>query len=101
MKRALAAVLIVALGAWSRAQNGDDPAHSRAESEKTPATRKSGIPMERPIAGNTEIIPVLPMAVTSETPKMIANDDLGRLTATGADLGMAGCYDAPPKGESP
>ncbi len=59
------------------------------------------MPMERPIAGNTEIIPVLPMAVTRETPKMIANDDLGRLTATGADLGMAGCYDAPPVGESP
>jgi hypothetical protein len=36
------------------------------------------MPMERPIAGNTEIIPVLPIAVTIETAKMMANVDRGR-----------------------
>ena len=30
------------------------------------------------MAGSTEIIPVFPMAVTMETAKMIAKEDLGR-----------------------
>jgi len=36
------------------------------------------MPMERPMAGSTEIMPVLPMAVTMETAKMMANVDRGR-----------------------
>ena len=38
----------------------------------------SGIPIDRPMAGSTEIIPVFPMAVTMETAKMIAKEDRGR-----------------------
>ena len=60
------------------AQNGDEPAHSSADSEKIPETMKSGMPIERPIAGSTEISPVLPIAVAAETAKMIAKDRRGR-----------------------
>lgn len=48
------------------------------------------MPIERPIAGSTEIIPVFPIAVTSETPKMMANVFLGRPSCSSADLGMEG-----------
>jgi hypothetical protein len=41
--------------------------------------------MDRPMAGKTEISPVLPMAVASETPKMIANDRLGSTTGKGEE----------------
>ena len=34
--------------------------------------------MDRPIAGKTEIIPVLPMAVAKDTPKMMAKVERGR-----------------------
>ena len=57
---------------------GDEKAHSRADRENTAATIGSGMPMERPMAGSTEIMPVLPMAVTMETAKMMANVDRGR-----------------------
>src|SRR3990167_5869512 len=70
------------------AHQGEENAHNSAESEKIAATMGSGMPIDRPMAGRTEIIPVLPMAVTSETPKMIANDPLGRPSTAGADLGM-------------
>jgi hypothetical protein len=36
------------------------------------------MPIDRPIAGSTEIIPVFPMAVTMETAKMIAKEDRGK-----------------------
>src|SRR5436190_23866701 len=45
------------------------------------------MPIERPIAGSTEIRPVLPMAVAIETPKMIAKARFWRPSA-GAALGM-------------
>jgi hypothetical protein len=41
------------------------------------ATMASGMPMERPIAGSTEIMPVFPMAVTIETAKMMAKVERG------------------------
>jgi hypothetical protein len=59
------------------AQKGEEKAQSRADSEKTAATIGSGIPIDRPMAGSTEIIPVFPMAVTMETAKMIAKEDRG------------------------
>ena len=61
-----------------RAQKGEEKAQSRADSEKTAATIGSGMPIERPMAGRTEIIPVLPMAVTMETAKMMAKVARGR-----------------------
>jgi len=60
------------------AQPGDENAQSSAESEKIAETMTSGIPIERPIAGSTEISPVLPIAVAIETPKMMAKDRRGK-----------------------
>jgi hypothetical protein len=57
-----------------RAQNGELKAHNRAEREKIAATMKSGNPIDRPMAGRTDCMPVLPRAVTIETAKMIASD---------------------------
>ena len=75
-----------------RAQRGEEKAQRRAEREKTAATMGSGMPMERPMAGSTEIMPVLPMAVTIETAKMMAKVDRGRplglLEAGGESLDM-------------
>ena len=46
------------------------------------------MPIERPMAGSTEISPVLPMAVASETPKMIAKDRLGSTTGRAGEPDM-------------
>ena len=70
-----------------RAQKGEEKAQSRAEREKTAATIGSGMPMDRPMAGRTEIMPVLPMAVTMETAKMMANVDRGRPLGTLGPVG--------------
>jgi hypothetical protein len=72
----------------ARAHQGEEAAHNSAESEKIAATIGSGMPIDRPIAGSTEIIPVLPMAVTRETPKMMAKVFLGRPSGAVAGLGM-------------
>src|SRR4051794_38480411 len=62
----------------ARAQNGEEKAQAKADSEKIAETRKSGMASERPIAGSTEIMPVLPSAVARETEKMIAKARRGR-----------------------
>ncbi len=51
------------------------------------------MPIERPIAGSTEISPVLPMAVARLTPKMIMNALRGIVEAAGVEA-MAGLYRA-------
>ena len=56
---------------------GEEKAHRSADNEKIATTASSGIPVERPIAGSTEISPVLPIAVAAETAKMIAKDRRG------------------------
>ena len=50
-----------------------------ADSEKIATTISSGMRSERPMAGSTEISPVLPSAVAAETPMMIATARLGRV----------------------
>ena len=88
-----------------RAQKGEEKAQSRAEREKTAATIGSGMPMDRPMAGRTEIMPVLPMAVTMETAKMMAKDDRGRpegLAAEGVDsVDMGGVIGPAPRSRHP
>ena len=54
------------------AQNGEEIAHSRADSEKIAATMASGIPICRPMAGRTDSMPVLPSAVAADTPNRMA-----------------------------
>ena len=76
-----------------RAQKGEEKAQRRADREKTAATIGSGMPIDRPMAGRTEIMPVLPMAVTMETAKMMENVDRGRplgpLATGGESLDMS------------
>ena len=74
----------------ARAQPGDENAQSSAESEKIADTIGSGMPIDRPMAGNTEIRPVLPIAVAIETPKMIANERRGMavISRGGADMAL-------------
>ena len=71
-----------------RAQKGELNAHSRADSEKIAATRKSGKPMDRPMAGRTDCMPVLPTAVTIDTPKMMAKDLVGSRLESGSWAAM-------------
>ena len=70
----------------ARAHPGDEAAQRSADREKMAETIASGMPIERPIAGSTEISPVFPMAVAMETAKMIAKDRRG--SAPAAEVAM-------------
>jgi hypothetical protein len=72
-----------------RAQKGEETPTAGPRARRSPATISSGMPIDRPMAGSTEIMPVLPMAVATETPKMIAKGPLGRASlAVAVGMGM-------------
>ena len=60
------------------AQKGEADAQRIADSEKMPTTISSASPIDRPIAGRTEIRPVFPSAVADDTQIMIATARFGR-----------------------
>src|SRR5436190_1268405 len=83
------------------AQIGEVIAQNSAESEKTEATRVSGIPIERPIVGSTERRPLLPIAATVETAQTMTNASFDIPSDGAASSRMGGCYVAPRPGANP
>ena len=56
----------------ARAQIGADKVHRSADNEKMPATRGSGMPISRPMAGRTDCNPEFPAATAIMTANTIA-----------------------------